>query len=128
MDTHTQYWIDLAEYDLETARAMLEKSRYLYVGFMCHQSIEKLLKAFWQFTYKNLPPKTHNLAYLVQKIGLSDLPSEYIDFIDELDPLNIECRYPEYKDEIYKKMNCEYSQAILTKTQELFAWLKKRFY
>lgn len=39
------YWIEIAKYDLETAEAMLKSKRYLYVGFMCHQSIEKILKA-----------------------------------------------------------------------------------
>ncbi len=38
------YWLDAAEYDLQTAKAMLETKRYLYVGFMCHQTIEKALK------------------------------------------------------------------------------------
>ena len=30
------YWIDLSDYDLETAAAMLKTKRYLYVAFMCH--------------------------------------------------------------------------------------------
>ena len=41
----TQNWIVLAEYDLETARHMLSTGRYLYVIFMCHLSLEKMLKA-----------------------------------------------------------------------------------
>lgn len=32
----TTYWIEMAEYDLETAVAMFNTKRYLYVGFMCH--------------------------------------------------------------------------------------------
>ncbi len=28
-------WLDLARYDLETASAMLESGRYLYVAFTC---------------------------------------------------------------------------------------------
>ena len=39
------YWLDGAEYDLQTAKAMLETRRFLYVGFMCHQAVEKALKA-----------------------------------------------------------------------------------
>ena len=35
------YWIELSDYDLETAKAMLDTKRFLYVGFMCHQVIEK---------------------------------------------------------------------------------------
>ncbi len=30
------YWLESAEYDLQTAQAMLETRRLLYVGFMCH--------------------------------------------------------------------------------------------
>lgn len=28
------YWIDISDYDLETAKTMLTDKRYLYVGFM----------------------------------------------------------------------------------------------
>ena len=45
MNDKTSYWLEIADYDLETAKAMLETGRYLYVGFMCHQVIEKTLKA-----------------------------------------------------------------------------------
>ncbi|MGM0411557.1 MAG: HEPN domain-containing protein [Bacillota bacterium] len=41
------YWTDLAEYDLKTAKTMLQTDRLLYVGFMCHQTIEKMLKAYY---------------------------------------------------------------------------------
>lgn len=44
MEEKVRYWLEIAEYDLETARAMLETGRYLYVGFMCHQVVEKALK------------------------------------------------------------------------------------
>ena len=47
-----KYWLELAEYDLETAKVMLNGGRYLYVGFMCHQVIEKIL------TEKSDPPPT----------------------------------------------------------------------
>ena len=43
----SRYWASLAEYDLETAGAMLRTARHLYVGFMCHQAVEKMLKAAW---------------------------------------------------------------------------------
>ncbi|MCL2300052.1 MAG: HEPN domain-containing protein [Firmicutes bacterium] len=45
MSDKAQYWLDLADYDIETARAMLQTKRLLYVGFMCHQTAEKALKA-----------------------------------------------------------------------------------
>ncbi|MFO8240832.1 MAG: HEPN domain-containing protein [Dissulfuribacterales bacterium] len=45
MSENIRYWIEMSDYDLQTAEAMLESERYLYVGFMAHQSIEKILKA-----------------------------------------------------------------------------------
>jgi len=44
MDEKVKYWVDISDYDLETADAMLQSKRYLYVGFMCHQTIKKYLK------------------------------------------------------------------------------------
>ncbi len=46
MNEKVLYWIDIAEYDMETAKVMLEGKRFLYVGFMCHQVIEKILKGY----------------------------------------------------------------------------------
>jgi HEPN domain-containing protein len=47
MESTIRYWIDISDYDLETAEAMLQSKRYLYVGFMCHQTIEKAFKAYF---------------------------------------------------------------------------------
>jgi HEPN domain-containing protein len=47
MDEKIKYWIDLSNYDLETAGEMLTTGRYLYVGFICHQTIEKIIKAYF---------------------------------------------------------------------------------
>ena len=47
------YWFDGADYDLQTAQAMLETRRLLYVGFMCHQTIEKALKGVFIYTIES---------------------------------------------------------------------------
>ena len=41
IDEKIKYWYELADYDFETAEAMLSSKRYLYVGFMCHQTMKK---------------------------------------------------------------------------------------
>ena len=58
MADHVQYWIELAEYDLETANAMFTTKRWLYVGFMCHQAVEKTMKSYWCKSQQNDPPYT----------------------------------------------------------------------
>ena len=48
------------------------------------------------------------------------------DIIDDLNPLNVEARYPEYKDEIaagLTKTNCE---ELIMETEELLCWIKEQ--
>jgi len=118
------YWVDLAEYDLETAKAMLKTERYLYVGFMCHQVIEKILKGFYWKTMKEEPPYIHNLSVLSRKTELYDMLSEeQKDFLDYLEPLNIRGRYPRDKSEIIMFLTDEKSKNLITKTEDIYKWI-----
>ncbi len=47
MNESVKYWMELSDYDLETAEAMHKSKRFLDVGFMCHQTIEKTFKAYF---------------------------------------------------------------------------------
>ena len=126
-DTRIDYWIELAEYDLETARVMLEGRRYLYVGFMCQQVIEKALKAYFCLLFKEFPPHTHNLFNLAEKCQLLTILDEIqIDLLGKLNPLNIEARYPSTKMELAKALNKEVCKELIDKTEDLFKWIKKR--
>jgi len=58
VDEKVTYWVDLAGYDMDTAKAMLQTGRLLYVGFMCHQVVEKMLKAWWVSAKGSTPPYT----------------------------------------------------------------------
>lgn len=108
-----QYWKDLADYDLETARAMLETKRYLYVGFMCHQAAEKIIKAYYVKIYEEHPPRTHNLRMLAQKANiLSELNEEQNKLLNTLEPLNVEARYPTDKERVLQSLNHERCQSI----------------
>lgn len=71
-EEQTTYWIDLADYDIETAQAMYDTKRWLYVGFMCHQVLEKSMKAFWCATIPDDPPYSHNLMSLYSQPILSN--------------------------------------------------------
>lgn len=51
MDDKVKYWLELSDYDLETAIAMLNSRRYLYVGLLCHQTIEKNIQSILYFPY-----------------------------------------------------------------------------
>ena len=127
MNNKTNYWIEMSDYDLETARAMLVTGRYLYVGFMCHQVIEKMLKAYWSHVLEEPPLKIHNLSRLAEISGLDqEMSKEQTLFIDALDPLNIEARYPSYKEKLAANFSKNTCMEILNKTKELSQWIKNK--
>lgn len=122
-----KYWIGLSNYDLETANAMLETKRFLYVGFMAHQTIEKILKAYIVKIIGDVPPYTHNLLFLAEKTGLkNDFSENQLALLEKLMPLNIEARYPSYKEELLKSLTHEKCRAILKETKELQKWIKAK--
>lgn len=122
-----KYWVELADYDFETAQAMFETKRFLYVGFMCHQIIEKMLKAYWSNVLEEPALKIHSLSRLAEKSGLDkDMSEEQTDFIDSLEPLNIEARYPSYKDRLMNTLTEERCKELIKQTDELRLWIKNR--
>ena len=126
MDDKTKYWVDIADYDIETAKAMLLSKRYLYVGFMCHQAVEKIFKACFWAKKKEVPPFTHNLKSLAEKCELLPLFSdEQFDFIEELLPMNIEARYPTHKENILKLLSNQKCVEIINQTEKLCQWIKQ---
>lgn len=126
-DGKTRYWLELSEYDLETAEAMLKTRRFLYVGFMCHQVIEKILKAYFVSTLKNNAPHTHNLTILSKQTKIhDDMNDQQLDFLDILEPLNIEARYPTHKEKIIKSLNEQRCLEILQQTKEMAEWIKDK--
>lgn len=121
-----EYWLDLADYDLDTEKVMLESKRYLYLGFMCHQVIEKSIKAYFWHSKESEPPYIHNLFLLAEKSGLINLlDDEKKELINELIPLNIQARYPEDKETLLKKLNYSKSRSLFKRTKGLFEWIEK---
>jgi HEPN domain-containing protein len=120
------YWIWTSDYDLETAKAMLKSRRLIYVGFMCHQSVEKALKAI--FVRDNPPeelPYIHNLPKIAALAGVYDKFSEaQKSFLEELAPLNIQGRYPKEREKIAALLTKEYCKDLIARTEEFEKWLK----
>lgn len=128
INNKVKYWLEISEEDLETAEILFKQSKYLYTGYFLHQSIEKILKAYYQATKNNFPPRTHNLLYLAEATGLiNELSGDKENILYILNPLNIETRYPEYRDKIIKSLNEARIKEILEKTKELHKWIRMKF-
>ena len=121
-----EYWLDLARYDLVSAKAMLETKRFLYVGFLCHQTVEKCLKGYFWHIQRKEPPFTHNLLILSEKSKLDKRAGDkYSELFNELMPLNIQARYPEDKTLLLKALDEKKCREILKKTKEFMTWIEK---
>lgn len=127
MNEKVKYWIDIAAYDLETAHAMLKSSRFLYVGFMCHQVIEKILKGYYISITNDTPPYTHNLTYLAEKSDIYNKMTEFQkETLDLLGPLNIQARYPTHKEKLLQSLNKNRCKEIIIKTEDVYQWIKQQ--
>jgi HEPN domain-containing protein len=104
---------------------MLHSKRYLYVGFMCHQSIEKAFKAYYTKLKSETAPYTHSLSYLAKQGDFYEMFSEIQKgFIDQIELLNIEARYPSHKERLLKSLTDEKCIEIIHNTEEIQKWIK----
>ena len=120
------YWISLSDNDFIVAETLILNRHNLHAGYMCHQAVEKIFKGYYAKAKNDTPPFKHDLDYLAQQSGLYNLLNkEQISFIEILNPLNIEARYPDYKNKITQYLTDEKIQFILEKTKELLQWIKQ---
>ena len=126
MPDKVDYWLDLADDDVSVAEMLLNGKKYLYAGFFCHLIVEKAIKAIVANVTSEAPPKIHRLKKLALAGKIFDILSEdQLELLDELDPLNIEGRYPEYKTNIEMKLNHEYCTELLKRVEDFLCWTKQ---
>lgn len=103
---------------------MFETKRYVYVLFMCHLAVEKLLKALYEAAREKVPPKTHNLVYLMNEADL-DVPEGHLKTVESLNDISVVTRYPEDIRALVKAFKKERAEDYLKKTKALLKWLKR---
>jgi HEPN domain-containing protein len=117
-----QRWTTQALYDLETAKAMLDASRYFYVLFCCQQAMEKMLKALIARRTQALPPRLHNLMRLAEVASLT-VPEDMAHLFRRLSDFYITSRYPEELEEATRSIDPIQVQQTYAATEEALAWL-----
>ena len=118
-----KYWKDLSDYDITTAKFMFKTGRYPYCLFMCHLSVEKILKALVVKMTRKQAPYSHNLVDLAKgtKIKFSDNDK---NLLADLTEFNLEARYPEWQKQFYRKSTKNYTLKYLNQAVKLQKWLK----
>ena len=120
-----KYWLEGAEYDLQTTESLFRAKRYPYALFFGHLSIEKLLKALVVKHKREHSPYTHSLSILASILSF-EVPQDIRTKLDIFMEYHFEARYPEEQKEFYKKCTKRYTEEGLKEIKEVFEWLKKR--
>jgi len=127
MNEKVEYWKELSDYDIKTAEAMLQSKRYLYVGFMAHQAIEKILKAYFVKAKDETAPFSQSLSLLAKRSDIyKSFSEEQKDFIDLLEPMNIEARYPTNKKRLMESLTEKRCTDIWRNAKDLQKWIRKK--
>jgi HEPN domain-containing protein len=126
-----KYWLDIAQYDLDSAEAMYTTGRWLYVVFMCQQAIEKLCKGLYTLYIDDKVPKIHDISAIVlkfsDKLSSDKMPvsidDEKYQLFARLSSFYLNNRYPGFKTELSSSLSKSEAELILNQTKEVFSWL-----
>jgi len=100
----------------------LKNNKILYSLFLCHLAIEKAVKAHIVIKTTKVPPRVHNLSYLLDFTDLK-LSENQLILCDTLMFYQIEGRYPENYPKLPKLKD---AISIFEQTRELFIWIKTK--
>jgi len=125
-DEHIQYWKTTAERDWVAVQNMYKTKDYLHSLFFAHLVLEKLCKAHWvKQNTSNTPPWIHNIVRLIEGTDLK-FNDEDLDFFRRMNDFQLEGRYPDYKDNLYKIYKAANTKLILDKVNQLRECLLKK--
>ncbi len=122
MTDAAEKWVAQSRYDIETAHAMLDTGRYLYVLFCCQQAVEKMLKALIAKRTRALPPRLHNLMRLAEVASLT-VPEDTAHLFRRLSDFYIASRYPAELDKAAWTVNPSQVRQTYADTEEALQWL-----
>ncbi|MBU0694233.1 MAG: HEPN domain-containing protein [Candidatus Omnitrophica bacterium] len=124
MNEETNNWLNMVDYDIDTAEQMLKTGRYVYVIFMCHLAIEKALKAVVCEETNKMPPKTHDLIILINmsKVKISE---ELLDFIGMINNAAVVTRYPEDLSRLISSYPREIAKDYFIRTLEVIKCIRQ---
>lgn len=126
MEKRTQEWLQQSDYDMDTAECMCQGGRYLYVVFLCHLAVEKALKGLYFERRREIPPKSHNVLYLLNTLGIVP-PEKPGKFFAKLSEASIPTRYPEDLAKVQQLYTAGVVKDILAATKETIARIRTQF-
>jgi HEPN domain-containing protein len=102
---------------------MLSTGRYLYVVFLNHLTLEKILKALVSTVTAEPVPRSHDLILLLKRSGII-LESRHLEFLGKLNNARIPTSYPADIQQALKDYSKEVALSYLEQKEEVVSWLK----
>ncbi len=119
-----QNWAKQGRRELESAERALSADDFYLVAYLCHQSVEKMLKALILHRRQEPPPHTHSLMRLGALVGI---PDEHGGKLRELTPHYMLSRYPDASGEPpYELYTRQKTEAMLKDAREVITWIEKQ--
>jgi HEPN domain-containing protein len=125
-DEKFAYWLEHAEYDLQSAETMFAGGRWVYVIFMCQQALEKLVKGLYLLYVDDNVPRIHNISNLILRFEdklSTPVTQEKKELFNRLSSYYLNTRYPEYKETLGSITNRDTAKVLLEQSKEAFQWL-----
>ncbi|KAF0140260.1 MAG: HEPN domain-containing protein [Stygiobacter sp.] len=121
-----EYWKKAAELDLQSAIDIYESGKNFHFSlFLCHLSIEKILKALVVKFTNDFPPKSHNLLRFAELCRI-DCTDETLTLLEELSQFQLSTRYPDELFSVHKLATKEFTTNKLEEVKELSKWLTSK--
>lgn len=127
MDKSTENWLKIARYDLRVADNLFKSGDYIACVEKSHNALEKVIKALINSS-GNSPSKVHDLVRLIGDALLENLEKEIVKFLDTLNDIYYDTRYPVNHDELLEYIDINKAQNILKETKRIFSWIEKKIY
>jgi len=125
-EEHIKYWVNTAKRDWKAIQHMFATKDYMPALFFSHLHLEKYCKALWVKNNKgNTPPKIHNLIRILDEAKIS-YSEEQKDFMNIMNGFQLEGRYPDYLDRLYKFYKKKNTGEILEHVKTFSLWLQQQ--
>ncbi|MGD8780162.1 MAG: HEPN domain-containing protein [Ignavibacteria bacterium] len=116
------YWIEASNIDFRAMNNLYSSGDYVWALFIGHLVIEKLLKALAVKNKAETIPRIHDLNKLAISGGI-EVEENVKDLFDIITSFNIEARYPDFKQDFYKKCDRKFTTEYITRIKDLRKWL-----
>ena len=117
-------WLEQSKHDLKVAKDNFNLGNFDVVALYPQQTVELALKALYMLKFNKTPPKTHDLAMLLDKL---DAPNNIMVIAEQLMPGCVISRYPDLAGTSpFKFYSKDSSKKLLEAAEEALVWIKKQ--